>query len=818
MKRLLLILFAIFLIASPVQGEFFKDVILTSPTGIWTDSRAYTTLGAAVTAIGASEQDLYIAKEEVVTTLVIPANIRLHFLKDGAIANSNTLAINTKNIHADHQIFTGAGAVNFASSTEVRTRWFEDFETAVTQTSNDTVTLLVDTADTLANSAAVGNNVLLKWNASNLITIAAGQTLSNIGNIDAPGFRLFVVSGAVAFKTQSPLKELRADWFGSTLATLDIADNAATAIGKSLLITPGAWVIDTDLTLSSNLKISQDADLQIATTKTLTINGTLDAGPYQIFSCTGTGKVMGGGAVKEVYPEWWAENISPGTTDMTAALNAAFAFGAGSLYLSQTYLLTAVTIPAAINVYGPGKLIGDDGVTGPSGGYFPTPGAVSAGYLLAQGSLDAGVAYGSAIAIGETSFTVANAFAAGDVVQLSNYPATVADRRKELLVVATATGAGFTTTTGVVQTYSSTTSLQFQKVNPIDGIHFESPNWENLQVMFALCRDVTISKGKALGSFVDFISCIQFSADFADWDANYTNVFLSVREMSRNFNITGNFTGGTGISDNGVLKVCGGSNWTADINVNGTVNDGGMLHGLMVDTYYASNPTGYENQATCYFNARVNVHGVYGMAVSMTSPATPTDVHPHHFYIDGQWGGYSVNLDYVNYGVIAGSSYGAGLSINHTSGIVVTNDNYSTYSIANNIDLQGIWLPFAPTVSGTSGSAPEPALDAAGTAGRYIKRGRMVTFNASYKWTDAGSRTGDLVFNVPYTMAYIDAAYQHCPVTVTYHSGLTTITNGVTAHVVKATATIQLLYGGSSNVALPASGFVTVAGSYEANQ
>jgi|GEM_PF-4347601 hypothetical protein len=327
MKRLLLILFAIFILVSPVQGEFFKDIILTSPTGIWTDSRAYTTLNAAVTAIGALEQDLYIAKEETVTTLVIPANIRLHFVKGGSIANSNTLTINTKNIHADHQIFTGAGAVNFAAGSEVQSIWFVDFETAITQTSNDTVTLTINKADTLLNSAAVGNNVLLKWNTSNLITISAGQTLSNIGNISAPDLRLFVVSGSIAFKNPSPLSAIYASWFGDSAATLDIADNAAAAVGKELRITY-AYTIDDNVTLTApKISINPNIPFAIATTKTLTINGTLDAGLYQIFSCTGTGKVVfGAGAVKEVYPEWWGAVGDGSTDDYTpcqAALTAA---------------------------------------------------------------------------------------------------------------------------------------------------------------------------------------------------------------------------------------------------------------------------------------------------------------------------------------------------------------------------------------------------------------------------------------------------------------------------------------------------------------
>lgn len=352
MKRLLLILFAIFILVSPVQGEFFKDIIVTSPTGIWTDSRAYTTLGAAVTAIGASEQDLYIAKEEVVTTLVIPANIRLHFLKDGAIANSNTLTLNTKNIHADHQIFTGAGAVNFTPGTEVQSVWFEDFETAITQTSNDTVTLLINKIDTLLNSAVVGNNVLLKWNSYNLITIAAGQTLSNIGDISAPSIRLFTISGAITFRASSSIQEIDANWFGSSLTTLGLADTAATTAGKSLTFS-GPWVIDTDLTLSSHIKALSGTDLQIATTKTLTINGPLSAGLYQIFSCTGTGKVVfGDGSVDFIRPEW-GNATGTGSAAMQWAIDTAAASVCKKIKLtSSAYTFTTpinVTSTAAID-------------------------------------------------------------------------------------------------------------------------------------------------------------------------------------------------------------------------------------------------------------------------------------------------------------------------------------------------------------------------------------------------------------------------------------------------------------------------------------
>ncbi len=60
------------------------------------------------------------------------------------------------------------------------------------------------------------------------------------------------------------------------------------------------------VTLTSNitLKIEKGAVLSIAAGKTLTINGSFEAGLYQVFDCVGTGVVKFGGE-SDVYPEWW---------------------------------------------------------------------------------------------------------------------------------------------------------------------------------------------------------------------------------------------------------------------------------------------------------------------------------------------------------------------------------------------------------------------------------------------------------------------------------------------------------------------------------
>lgn len=105
---------------------------------------------------------------------------------------------------------------------------------------------------------------------------------------------------------------------------------AVTAIGSTsatLVIPSGNHVAD-GVTVPANVQLRpvKGAVFTVANGTTFTINGSLDAGPYQIFSCTGTGKaVFGAGAVREVYPEWWSVNTTPGVTDMASAINAALA-------------------------------------------------------------------------------------------------------------------------------------------------------------------------------------------------------------------------------------------------------------------------------------------------------------------------------------------------------------------------------------------------------------------------------------------------------------------------------------------------------------
>jgi len=264
---------------------YTEDLTITGTNGIWTDVRSYISLSDAISAIGSKQQTLLIPVEVTCSDLTIPSNITLKFVKTGAINNSGTLTIQTTNIIADHnQIFTGSGSVNFADNTEVKASWFPSLYNAINQTSNNKVCLIIDKQYTLSTSIPLGNNVILKFSSPvSTISTDSNVTLSNISKVISSKGIIFTGSGNFDF-TQGSI--IHTSWFTSfrRAITYTFDDNVLETL---LLDSDGS--LDTDVTINSytTLKVLKGYYITIPSGLTLTINGDIDAGNYQIFSGDG---------------------------------------------------------------------------------------------------------------------------------------------------------------------------------------------------------------------------------------------------------------------------------------------------------------------------------------------------------------------------------------------------------------------------------------------------------------------------------------------------------------------------------------------------
>ena len=316
-KFILSIILTVILIASSASAEFFRDVIVTSPHGIWTDSRAYINLNAAITAVGVNERTIKIVSPQVVTALTVPSNVTLSFERNGSITNSGQLTINSRNIIAkDRQIFTGVGDIDFAAGSVVRSSWFSDVAEAIDVTNDDELTLTISKASFVTSSCTVGDNVNLKWeSARNQLTANGGVVISNIKNIEAGNYQLFAGAGDFDFLDGT---ELKLNWFARLSSVLTwVEDEEVTIIVNEDSLVQASVAS----TSNENIKVVPGGVLNLDAGVVLTINGSLDAGLYQVFSGAGSVVYNGRGL-------WFTDWVGTSSVILTVS-DEGLAIGAG---------------------------------------------------------------------------------------------------------------------------------------------------------------------------------------------------------------------------------------------------------------------------------------------------------------------------------------------------------------------------------------------------------------------------------------------------------------------------------------------------------
>jgi hypothetical protein len=270
MKRIFLLVLFISMIYSLSFAQsptYFQDIVVSHEDAIWVDSRGSADLDTLITAIGSDVRDIYIAQAEVITQ-DIPANITLHFRKDGSLTNNTGITISGEiDAPEDQSIFNGSGDYDFGTGLVLKSGWFPTIYDAINLTNDDSIGLKITGGhQTLSTNVAVGNNVTLIWESTrNRIIADTGVTLSNIHDIQAGEYQLFAGAGDFDFVDGTYLRD---SWFWAFRSAITYIGSA-----EVRLVTSESENIDTNITIPENIEweLVNNAQLNILAGRTLTI-------------------------------------------------------------------------------------------------------------------------------------------------------------------------------------------------------------------------------------------------------------------------------------------------------------------------------------------------------------------------------------------------------------------------------------------------------------------------------------------------------------------------------------------------------------------
>lgn len=184
-----------------------------------------------------------------------------------------------------------------------------------------------------------------------VMNITTGFTVTFNGPYTAYLETAFSGLGSVVFG-QGSVTEVPIQWFGAkgdgvtaSGAALNSAVSSTTGSGGTVLISPGSYLVDVNVTVPTNVNLTfrEGAQLSINTAITVTINGGLVTPIVRIFLGAGA-VVFGATYVREIYPAYFGAR-GDGVTGSAAAINSANASiattGGAVVFPPGTYIIDA---------------------------------------------------------------------------------------------------------------------------------------------------------------------------------------------------------------------------------------------------------------------------------------------------------------------------------------------------------------------------------------------------------------------------------------------------------------------------------------------
>jgi hypothetical protein len=135
---------------------------------------------------------------------------------------------------------------------------------------------------------------------------------------------------------------------------------ACEAAGAFVDLSPGTYLVSSNLTLTKVLRFAPGAILKPASGVTITLTGEVIAGAWQIFDISAGGTIAGPVRNQLVYPDWWG--AAPGVaSSQTSKIQAAITFaeaGARTVYLRNGLW----RCDTSLYMQQPASIIGDPGI------------------------------------------------------------------------------------------------------------------------------------------------------------------------------------------------------------------------------------------------------------------------------------------------------------------------------------------------------------------------------------------------------------------------------------------------------------------------